>query len=96
MDLLQKVCHGLIEVTKRQLCDFLPGGKYYNVQNEELRTKLNHSSLTNLISEECFTDLDFSLFKRRNASLHHHSTVNLLKRNKSISSWLTLKNNKSF
>ena len=29
-------------------------------------------------------DLDFSLFKRRHSSVHHHSTVNMMKRNKPI------------
>lgn len=46
-----------------------------------------HCKLTNLTSEENFGDLDFSLFRRRNASLHHHTTMNMVRRNKSVS-WL--------
>ena len=46
-----------------------------------------HCKLTNLIGEACFGDLDFSFFKRRNASLHHHSTVNMLKRNHTMTTW---------
>ncbi|KAL8599847.1 hypothetical protein ACOMHN_038420 [Nucella lapillus] len=85
--LLQKVCAGMVRVTERQLADFLPEGKYFSVQDPLLRDKLKHSHITNLLSEKCFADLDFSQFKRRSASLHHHSTVNMLKRNMSMSSW---------
>ncbi|KAL8580962.1 hypothetical protein ACOMHN_017529 [Nucella lapillus] len=85
--LLQKVCAGMVKVTERQLADFLPEGKYFGVEDPVLRDKLKHSHITNLLSEECFADLDFSQFKRRSASLHHHSTVNMLKRNMSMSSW---------
>ena len=89
--LLETVCKSLLEVTQRQLADFLPGGRYFNNTDENLRSRLSHSRITNLVSEECFADLDFSLFKRWSASLHHHSTVNLLKRNKSVSMWLCQK-----
>lgn len=86
--LLQKMCAGLVEVTERQLADFLPQGRYYDVQDMELRAKLQHSHITNLVSEENFADLDFSMFKRRSSTLHHHSTINMIKRNKSVT-WLT-------
>ena len=36
-------------------------------------------------------DLHFSLFKRRHSSVHHHSTVNLMKRNKPITKFLLKK-----
>ena len=71
--------------------DFLPGGKYHTVDDPTLREKMTHSKMTNLVGEQYFGDLDFSLFKRRNASLHHHSTINILKRNKSISQYFCLK-----
>lgn len=51
-----------------------------------------HCKITNLLEEACFGDLDFSLFKRRNSSVHHHSTVNMMKRNKTMSSWFAQKN----
>ena len=89
--ILKKLCEGCLGTTKRQLADFLPGGRYHGVQDEDTRKRLQHSKLTNLIGEQAFGDLDFSLFKRRNASLHHHSTINMLKRNKSISTFLNLK-----
>ena len=89
--ILKAVCRGCVETTERQLADFLPEGKYHGVQDPEVRRRLQHSKLTNMVGEQSFGDLDFSLFKRRNASLHHHSTIHMLKRNKSISSFFSLK-----
>ena len=88
---LEKICAAMVVVTERQLADFLPNGRYHNVEDPDLWEKLEHSHITNLVAEECFADLDFSLFKRRNSSLHHHSTVNMLKRNKSVTSWFMKK-----
>ncbi|KAK7095511.1 hypothetical protein V1264_006907 [Littorina saxatilis] len=84
---LKKLAKAMMTATERQLADFLPGGKYHSCEDEELRQKLAHSLVTNLVAEESFADLDFSLFKRRNGSLHHHSTIAMLKKNKSISNW---------
>ena len=88
---LEQLCAAFATVTERQLADFLDGGCYSNVQDPERREKIDHCLLTNLIGEACFGDLDFSIFKRRNASLHHHSTVNMLKRNRTVSVWLSNK-----
>ena len=88
---LEQLCAAFATVTERQLADFLDGGCYSNVQDPERREKMDHCLLTNLIGEACFGDLDFSIFKRRNASLHHHSTVNMLKRNRTVSVWLSNK-----
>ena len=88
--ILKKLCAEFKSVVERQLTDFLSGGRYHNVQDEVQIQRLKHSKITNLVGEECFGDLDFSIFKRRNASLHHHSTVNMLKRNKT-SSWFEAK-----
>ena len=82
--ILKKLCKGCLETTKRQLADFLPEGKYHGVQDEDMRKRLQHSKLTNLIGEQAFGDLDFSV-------MHHCSTINMLKRNKSISTFLNLK-----
>ena len=92
--ILNKLCKGCLETTKTQLADFFSRsreGKYHGVQDDDTRKQLQHSKLTNLIGEQAFGDLDFSLFERCNASLHHHSTINMLKRNKSISTFLSLK-----
>lgn len=90
-DILQKLCGKFLQVTERQLTDFLPGGRYHNVQDLSTKERMAHCQLTNLIGEACFGDLDFSIFKRRNASIHHHSTVNMLKRNKTMSDWFNKK-----
>ena len=90
--ILQKLAAGFLIVVNRQLNDFLPGGKYHNVDKESpLRARMNHCTLHNLLGEACFGDLDFSLFKRRNASLHHQSTINMLKRNQTMSGWFSEK-----
>ena len=88
--ILQKLAAGFLVVVNRQLNDFLPGGKYHNVdENSPLRARMKHCKLHNLLGEACFGDLDFSLFKRRNASLHHQSTINMLKRNQTMSGWFS-------
>ena len=87
--IIGSLCQGFLAVMNLQLVDFLPNGKYHAVQDPVLRDKLSHSKLTNITGEQCFGDLDFSLFKRRNASIHHLSTLNMLNRNRTISSFLT-------
>ena len=69
---------------KEELVDFLPEGKNHRVQDEEMRRRQQqHSKLTNLTGEQVLGDLDFSLFKKRNALLHHHSTINTVRKSKS-------------
>ena len=80
----------MLVVTDRQMAEFLPGGRYYAVQDQALRDRLAHSHLTNLVAEQYFADLDFSLFKRRSCSLYHHATLAMLKRNRSVT-WLMQK-----
>ena len=86
-NVLQNLCAGFTSVTERQLADFLPQGKYHEVKDPALHDKMKHSHITNLVGEQCFGDLDFSIFKRRSASVHHHTTVNIMKRNKMVSVW---------
>ena len=88
---LEKIMVSFIEVTERQLADFLPDGKYGAQPSDQLREEMQHCKLTNLISEYDFGDLDYSQFRRRNASLHYHSGVQMVKRNKTISGWLVSK-----
>ena len=45
---------------------------------------MQHSQLNNLFGEDCLRDLDHSLFKQRHSSVHHHTTVSMLKWNKPI------------
>ena len=76
---------------KVELSDFLADGKYGSSPTDELRDKMQHCQLTNLLGEACFADLDYTMFKNRGVTLHHHSTLNMVKRNKTVSSWLLSK-----
>ena len=69
----------LVGVTERQLCDFLADGKCGSPPTPEFREKMQHCQLTNLLREACFADLDCTMFKNRGATLHHHSTLNMVK-----------------
>ena len=93
--LLEMVIKGLagefVIALERQLADFLPGGKYGSAPTEEDRQRMAHCQLTNLVGEACFADLDYTMFRNRHASLHHHSTLNMLKRNETVSKWLNSK-----
>ena len=75
-------------VTLRQLQDFLVGGQFAMSASPQQRLDMAHCQLNNLFGEACLADLDFSMFRRRNCSVHVHSTVNMYKRNRPISSWL--------
>ena len=75
-------------VTRRQLSDFRPGGAYSAPASPEERQEMADFKLNNLFGEACLGDLDFSLFKQRHSSVHHHSTVNMTKRNKPITKFL--------
>ena len=91
---LQKIMKSFIICTERQLSDFLPDGKYGNEPTPEMRDLLKHCKVTNLVAENAFGDLDFSQYRRRHASLHFHSGVQMVKQNKTISLWLTSKSPK--
>ena len=85
--IVQSLCGQLLTVLDAQLKDFLPGGMYHAVDDPMKRNKLAHSHITNLLGEACFGDLDLSIYKRRNASCHHHATMNMLVRNRTMSKW---------
>ncbi|KAG1670843.1 hypothetical protein GQR58_016644 [Nymphon striatum] len=91
VDALQTIFKSFIKCTERQLADFLPGGKYGMEPTAELRETMKSCKVTNLVSENEFGDLDFSQFRRRHASLHYHSGIQMVKRNKTISTWLATK-----
>ncbi|KAH3818946.1 hypothetical protein DPMN_120674 [Dreissena polymorpha] len=71
----------MLRCVDKQLVDFLPGGQFNDMsRSEDLnRTKFAHS--TNLSCEHHLGDLDNSQKQRPNVTLHHHSSVQLLKRN---------------
>jgi len=85
---LEKLTSSCVTVLEKQLADFLDGGVYGSAPTEEMRRKMNHCVLHNLMSEYAFGDLDYSQNRRRHSSLHHHSTIHMLKHNKTVSKWL--------
>ena len=88
---IQKLPSDFNVVLNRQLADFVPGGRYHAVTDPELRQKLAHSQITNLLGEACFGDLDLSIYKRRNASSHHHGSLTMMIRNKMMEKWFSKK-----
>lgn len=88
---ISAICQAFVEVTERQLCDFLPDGRYHAVQDPAVLAKMEYSHITNLLGEACFGDLDVSIYTRRNTSVHHHSTLIMLKRNKTMTEWFLKK-----
>jgi hypothetical protein len=86
---LKNIFSGFAAVAVRQLKDFLPGGTYHDVQDPTLRSRMSHCQLTNLTGEAHLADLDldYSLFTKRNATLHYRSFTNMMGRNKTLSSW---------
>ena len=63
------MCVEALGVAKRQLEDFLPGGKFEDM-DECMKVQLMHYPLTNLVGESAFAAFDFDVCKGRNASLH--------------------------
>lgn len=74
-------------VLERQLKDFLKGGVFGEAISPEIMSILKTCPLTNLTGERLFGDLDFDMHKRRHASLHLRTTLNMWKRNKT-SKWV--------
>jgi len=68
---IKTLSKGFLEVLNLQPKDFLPHGKYHAVVDADLCGRLSHSKLTNITGEQYFGDLDFSLFKQRNAPSVH-------------------------
>ena len=54
------------------------------------RQRTAHSKLTNLPAEHYFGDLDYSIRRKRNATVRHHSGVIMLKRNRTVK-WIKQK-----
>ena len=76
------------DTIRRQLSDFIDG-PYSEIASEDAAKRTSFAPITNLSCEHHFGDLDSSQRRLPNASLHHHSTVQMLKRNRSnIVDWL--------
>ena len=70
------------QVLARQLSDFLSGGIYGGDIPAEIQSLLDTCPLTNLTGERLFGDLDYDMSKRRTATTHLRSTINMWKHNK--------------
>ncbi|GFO32659.1 hypothetical protein PoB_005916400 [Plakobranchus ocellatus] len=85
-EILSKISNGLLKTVKIQLADFLEGGMYFKMDS----TKDVTAPLTNLVCERHFGHLDASQRRRPNSSLHHHSSVMLLKQTRGkLRDWLS-------
>ena len=78
------VAQAFIQTIEKQLVDFLPDGKFgkTNLIDPSEFQRTGFSLLTNLPCEHHFGSLDSSMRRRPNASLHHHSSLHLLRQNK--------------
>jgi hypothetical protein len=73
----------------KQLVDFLPDGQFGVQPSKDNLQRTGFAHVTNLACEHHFGDLDSSQRRRPSASMHHHSSVQLLKRNRlQMISWL--------
>ena len=80
----------MTETVEKQLVDFLPSGKYSGPADPVELDRTGFAHVTNLGCEHHFGDLDSSQRRRPNASLHHHSSIQLLKRNRQgIQDWIS-------
>ena len=83
------IAKAMTRTINTQLKDFIPSGQFssQSSKNDLNRTRFAHT--TNLGCEHHFGDLDSSQRRRPSASMHHHSSVQLLKRNrKPMMDWL--------
>ena len=85
---LKLSCKAIAKTLRKQANDFLPGGKYAELASADLVKRTGFSQNNNNGCEHHFGDLDSSQRRRPNCSMHHHSTVQMLKRNReAIKKW---------
>jgi hypothetical protein len=87
---LQILCNSLLNVAKRQLSEHLEDGIDVKDCSIVERQRTEHSKLTNLPAEHYFGDLNYSIRRKRNATVRHHSGVIILKRNRAAK-WMKQK-----
>ena len=76
---LKYMCVEALGVTKRQLEDFLPAGKFEDM-DECIKEQIMRRPLTNFVGVSAFGDFDFDVCKRRNASLHKRTSMHCIKK----------------
>lgn len=79
---IPKIAQAMSKVVLKQLGDFLHGGKFAGLPNGGALHRTKFAPITNLGCEHHFGDLDSSQRRRPHASYHHHSSIQLLKRNR--------------
>jgi hypothetical protein len=87
---LQILCSSLLNVVTRQLSDHLEDGIYGKDCSMVESQRTTHSKLTNLPAEHYFGGLEYSIRRKRNATVSHHSGVIMLKRNRTVK-WIKQK-----
>ncbi|XP_064653012.1 uncharacterized protein LOC135503383 [Lineus longissimus] len=86
---LKLICAAFVKTIDKQLADFLPEGLYGSEPSEIDLQRTSFAHVNNLGCEHHFGDYDSSIRRRPNASLHYHSSVEILKRNRcAIRVWL--------
>ena len=55
LGIVSSIAREMLETTKLQLQDFLPGGHYHNVQDPDVLQRLQLSQLTNLLARPALT-----------------------------------------
>ena len=83
---LKDLLEAFVVVMDRQLPEFLTG-KYSAAPDLYTERRLAAVPLHNLLGENAFGDLDYELSRRRHSSMHHLSTIHMLKINKT-SQWM--------
>ena len=89
-DAVSRMLRDMLVTTRAQLKDFLCDGQYGTVPSPEVAETLKHCPVTNLIGENAFGDLDFDINKRRHTTLHHRSSTQMWRANKTRK-WLSRK-----
>lgn len=79
---LQLLCRSFMRTMDVQLVDFLDGGIHSQEPDAKEVARTSFSGVDNLPCERHLGSLDASQRRRPNASLHHHSTVELIKQNR--------------
>ncbi|GFR60822.1 hypothetical protein ElyMa_003541400 [Elysia marginata] len=75
-EIIEAIARGILNALKVQLADFLEDGVYGTFESVK---DLPQMPVTNLVCERHFGHLDASQKRRPHSSLHHHSSVMLLK-----------------
>ncbi|WAR00457.1 KCTD7-like protein [Mya arenaria] len=89
LKLISVLCGAMRRTVEKQLVDFLDGGRYAGTPSKSDLQSTHFSHVTNLGCEHHFGDLDSSQRRRPNASFHHNSSVQLIKRNRrQLFKWL--------